>query len=144
MEASEARYRRIFDTAAVCIWDEDFSQVVAALDALRARGVRDFGRYFNEHPEFVAEAAGLVRVRDVNHATLALFEARDKAELLGSLDRFSCRRPWRYSATNCSPLPTARRRSRQRRRRRHSAAGASTSFSAWCFHRKTRASKVSW
>jgi PAS domain S-box-containing protein len=87
VEASEARYRRIFDTAAVCIWDEDFSQVVAALDALRARGVRDFGRYFDEHPEFVAEAAGLVRVRDVNHATLELFEARDKAELLGSLDR---------------------------------------------------------
>ena len=87
IEASEARYRRIFDTAAVSIWDEDFSQVVAALDALRARGVRDFGRYFDEHPEFVAEAAGLVRIRDVNHATLELFEARDKAELLGSLDR---------------------------------------------------------
>ena len=87
VEASEARYRRIFDTAAVCIWDEDFSQVVAVLDALRARGVRDFRRYFDEHPEFVAEAAGLVRVRDVNQATLALFEARDKAELLGSLER---------------------------------------------------------
>ena len=87
VEASEARYRRIFDTAAVSIWDEDFSQVVAALDALRARGVRDFRRHFDEHPEFVAEAAGLVRVRDVNHATLELFEARDKAELLGSLDR---------------------------------------------------------
>ena len=87
VEASEARYRRIFDTAAVSIWDQDFSQVVAALDALRARGVRDFGRYFDEHPEFVAEAAGLVRVRDVNQATLELFEARDKAELLGALDR---------------------------------------------------------
>jgi PAS domain S-box-containing protein len=87
VEASEARYRRIFDTAAVSIWDEDFSQVVAALDALRARGVHDFGRYFDVHPEFVAEAAGLVRVRDVNHATLELYEARDKAELLGSLDR---------------------------------------------------------
>src|SRR5262245_12361014 len=87
VEASEARYRRIFDTAAVSIWDEDLSQVVAALDALRARGVRDFRRHFDEHPEFVAEAAGLVRVRDVNHATLELFEARDKADLLGALDR---------------------------------------------------------
>jgi PAS domain S-box-containing protein len=87
IEASEARYRRIFDTAAVSIWDEDFSQVVAALDALRAKGVRDFARYFDQHPEFVAEAAGLVRVRDVNHATLELFEARDKAEVLGALDR---------------------------------------------------------
>ena len=87
VEASEARYRRIFDTTAVSIWDEDFSQVVAALDGLRARGVRDFARYFDEHPEFVAEAAKLVRIRDVNPATLELFEARDKAELLGALDR---------------------------------------------------------
>ncbi|HKP24076.1 MAG TPA: PAS domain S-box protein, partial [Dongiaceae bacterium] len=87
VEANEARYRRIFDTAAVSIWDEDFSAVIAALEALRARGVRDFARYFDEHPEFVAEAAGLVRVRDVNRATLELFEAQDKAELLGALDR---------------------------------------------------------
>ena len=144
VEASEARYRRIFDTAAVSIWDEDFSQVVAALDALRARGVRDFRRHFDEHPEFVAEAAGLVRVRDVNHATLELFEARDKVELLGSLDWVSCRRPWPCSATNCSPWPKARRPSRQLRRRRRSAAGASISFSAWCFRRKTRASAASW
>jgi PAS domain S-box-containing protein len=87
VEASEARYRRIFDTAAVSIWDEDFSEVVAALDALRAQGVRDFGRYFDEHPEFVAQAVGLVQIRDVNPATLALFEARDKAELVASLPR---------------------------------------------------------
>ena len=87
VEASEARYRRIFDTAAVSIWDEDFSDVVAALEALRAQGVRDFSRYFDEHPEFVARAAGLVRIRDVNTATLALFEARDKAELVASLSR---------------------------------------------------------
>jgi len=87
VEASEARYHRIFDTAAVSIWDEDFSEVVSALDALRSQGVRDFRRYFDEHPEFVAQAAGLVRVRDVNPATLELFEARDKAELLASLPR---------------------------------------------------------
>src|SRR5882724_6035087 len=87
LEASEARYRRIFDTTAVSIWDEDFSDVVAALEALRAQGVRDFRRHFDEHPEFVARAAGLVRIRDVNAATLALFEARDKAELVASLSR---------------------------------------------------------
>ncbi|MGH6927186.1 MAG: PAS domain S-box protein, partial [Dongiaceae bacterium] len=87
LEASEARYRRIFDTAAVSIWDEDFSQVVEALDGLRAQGVTDFRGYFDEHPEFVAKAAGLVRVRDVNRATIELFEARDKVELMGSLDQ---------------------------------------------------------
>jgi PAS domain S-box-containing protein len=87
IEASEARFRRIFDTAAVSIWDEDFSQVVAALNALRSQGVRDFRLHFDEHPEFIAQAATLVRIRDVNHATVELFEARDKEELLSSLNR---------------------------------------------------------
>ena len=87
LEASEARYRRIFDTAAGSIWDEDFSAVVDAIETLRAQGVRDFKQYFDEHPEFVTEAVGLVRVRDVNPATLALFEAHAKAELLASLPR---------------------------------------------------------
>jgi PAS domain-containing protein len=87
LEASEARYRRIFDTAAGSIWDEDFSAVVDAIETLRAQGVRDFKQYFDEHPEFVTQAVGLVRVRDVNPATLALFEAHAKAELLASLPR---------------------------------------------------------
>ncbi|HEU4404345.1 MAG TPA: ATP-binding protein [Polyangiaceae bacterium] len=87
LEAGEARYRRFFEGAGVSLWDEDFTEVVRAIDALRAGGVTDFRRYFAEHPEFVARAVGLVRVVDVNGETLRLFGAASKPELLASLDR---------------------------------------------------------
>jgi signal transduction histidine kinase len=87
LRESEARYRRIFQGAGVSIWEEDFSQVKAALDDLRACGVRDFRQYLAAHPEFVGQAASLVRVVDVNDATVKLLAAKSKQELVGSLDR---------------------------------------------------------
>jgi signal transduction histidine kinase len=49
--------------------------------------VSDFRRYFAEHPEFVARAVQLVRIVDVNDATLRLFGAGSKDELLVSLHK---------------------------------------------------------
>jgi C4-dicarboxylate-specific signal transduction histidine kinase len=87
LRARERKYRNIFQTVGVSIWEEDFSAVKAAIDALRARGVSDFRRYLAEHPDFTRQAIGLVRVLDVNDATVELFGARTKEELLVSLHR---------------------------------------------------------
>ena len=53
LSRSRRRYQRIFEAAGVSIWDEDFTAVRAALDELRASGVRDFATYFVEHPDEV-------------------------------------------------------------------------------------------
>jgi len=84
---SEERYRNIFETAGVSIWEEDFSEVKKSLDALSRQGVRDFPKYFDEHPEFIQHAASLIRVIDVNEATIRLFDANSKAEILGAVER---------------------------------------------------------
>jgi PAS domain S-box-containing protein len=84
---SARRYRNIFEMADVSIWEEDFSQLKAAIEELRDRGVTDFRQYFVEHPEFVEQAVTRVRIVDVNDATLRLFGARSKEELLVSLDK---------------------------------------------------------
>ena len=84
---SEKRYRHIFQSVGVSIWEEDFSAVKTAIDDLKAQGVTDFRAYFASHPEFVWAAVGLVKILDINDTTLALLEARSKHELLGSLDR---------------------------------------------------------
>ena len=84
LRESERRYRNIFETAGVSIWEADFSQVKAAIDQLEAEGVRDFRRYLTEHPEFVREAVSMITVLDVNTATVELFGAQSKAELLSS------------------------------------------------------------
>jgi PAS domain S-box-containing protein len=81
LRESERRYRNIFQTTGVSIWEEDFSQVNAAFDDLKARGVREFGQYLEEHPEFVRQAIALVKVVDVNDATIKLLRARTKDEV---------------------------------------------------------------
>ncbi|MDB6017954.1 MAG: hypothetical protein JWR19_2443 [Pedosphaera sp.] len=81
---SEKRFRTIYDTAPVSIWQEDWSEVIESIDALQSQGVTDLPTYFREHPEFVARALKAVKVRDVNQWTLGTFAARDKAEMLAS------------------------------------------------------------
>jgi len=87
LSQQEERYRTIFKSAAVSIWEEDFSQVKASLNALEARGVRDFRVYLDDHPEFIQQASQMIKVVDVNSATLKLFGAKSKDELLGPLDK---------------------------------------------------------
>ncbi|GAB4482552.1 MAG: hypothetical protein Kow0088_25510 [Anaerolineales bacterium] len=87
LRESEARYRTIFETAAVSIWEEDFSVVKTAIEELRRQGVKDFERYLDEHPQFLQMAVRNIHVRDVNTTTLQMFAAQSKAELLGNLTK---------------------------------------------------------
>jgi PAS domain S-box-containing protein len=84
---SEKRYRHIFESTGVSIWEEDFSRVKAAIDELRSSGVRDFRAYFARHPEFVRDSITMVKIVDVNAASVKLFAAEDKDQLLTSLDK---------------------------------------------------------
>lgn len=83
---SEARYRTIFQSAGVPIWEDDYSGVVAAIHDLKSQGVTDFGQYLSEHPEFIDHAAHLIKILDVNEAGVKLMEADDRSELIGALD----------------------------------------------------------
>ncbi len=84
---SERRYRHIFQSTGVSIWEEDFSRVKDAIDDLKAKGVRDLREYCAAHPEFVERAIGMVKIADVNDATVKLFAAESRDELLVSLQR---------------------------------------------------------
>ncbi len=82
---SEERFRSLFDDSPVSLWEEDFSEVKKRLDEMRHNGIVDFGEYFTTHPEVVSECVSLIKVHDVNKATLRLYHAAAKEELLGNL-----------------------------------------------------------
>jgi PAS domain S-box-containing protein len=86
---SERRYRYIFQSTGVSIWEQDFSRVKDAIDDLKARGVPDFREYCAAHPEFVERAIAMVKIADVNDATVELFAAESRDEILASLHRIA-------------------------------------------------------
>ena len=86
-QASEARYRGLFEHSPISLWEEDFSEVVKILDSLKAGGVTDLGLYLNAHPELVEICMSKIKVLDVNQRTLQLFKAQDKQELIDNLDQ---------------------------------------------------------
>ncbi|CAH1678567.1 Histidine kinase [Hyphomicrobiales bacterium] len=85
---SEERFRTIFETLAVAIWEHDLRPVKDALDALRASGVTDMPSYLAGHPEFVQSLRRTVRVTDVNTTGLKLMGIATKQEFFTHLDDF--------------------------------------------------------
>jgi len=84
---SEARYRRLFESSPISLWEEDFSEVKKYFVNLREKGIRDLRRHFKEHQEELVNCASMVKVLDVNEATLAMYGARSADELRGELRR---------------------------------------------------------
>jgi len=87
IQTSERRYRGLFEDSPISLWEEDFSQVKLRIDALRQQGVADFRAYLESHPDFVKECIAVIQVIDVNKATLGLYRASSKEELLVSLEK---------------------------------------------------------
>ncbi len=87
LSSSEARFRGLFEHAPVSIWEEDFSAVRQYIEDLRAAGIVDFSAYFDAHPEAVAESAARVKIVDVNLATLEMYQAESKEQLLADLSK---------------------------------------------------------
>ncbi len=87
LRQGESRFRSLFENSPISLWEEDFSAVKLYLDNLKRSGVEDFAAYFELRPDALSECARLIRVLDVNQATVRLFGAVDKAELFGHLER---------------------------------------------------------
>ncbi|BCR03725.1 hypothetical protein DESUT3_07940 [Desulfuromonas versatilis] len=85
LRESEGKYRSLFEDSPISLWEEDFSGVKEFLDGLRGEGITDFREYFRQHPEAVAHCAERIAIIDINMATIDLFRASTKEDLLGNL-----------------------------------------------------------
>lgn len=82
---SELRYRSIFETVPISLWEQDFLAVYDMLEDLRSRGITDLSGYLEEHPEFLKDAIETVVVLDVNDESMEIYKAKSKAELFSSI-----------------------------------------------------------
>ncbi len=87
LRGSEARYRSLFEDSPISLWEEDFSEVKQYLDKLRDQGIANLRAYFDRNPDELTKCGPMVKVTNVNEATLRLYEATSKDELLGGLSQ---------------------------------------------------------
>ena len=82
------RYKKIFEFAPVPMWEQDMTQLIAAVDAVRDSGITDFARYLDENPGVVYQWASLVKITDVNRTAIRMMAVKDMQEFLTSIDKF--------------------------------------------------------
>lgn len=88
LKESEHRYRTIFETLAIAIWENDFRHVVAELEAIRSSGITDLRKHLADHPDLAGRLRKSVRITDVNQTALKLMGIPAKDEFFRSLDDF--------------------------------------------------------
>lgn len=85
LQASEARYRDLFEESPVALWQEDFSALKQRLDQLSENGVKDLRAYLQAHPETLQAFVGDIKVIDVNRTAVTLLKFSRKEDLLQNL-----------------------------------------------------------
>ncbi|MCH7541150.1 MAG: PAS domain-containing protein, partial [Proteobacteria bacterium] len=91
---SEARYRELFEQSPIGIWEEDYAAVKPMIDRLRKKGVRDFRRYFREHPRVLRQMEAIKEIVNVNQALLDIYRAPDKEAFLQAVTNPSRMEKW--------------------------------------------------
>ncbi|MCX5700262.1 MAG: diguanylate cyclase [Candidatus Omnitrophica bacterium] len=88
LRISEEKHRIIYQNVPICIWEEDYTQLMQLLNKLELKnGVKDLHAYIEKNPDFLLKASRLIQITDINSTTLHVYEANDKQELLQSLDK---------------------------------------------------------
>lgn len=85
---SEERYRTLFQSAPVPMFERDVSEMMAYLMALRQSGISDLGAHFQQHPEELQRCLERLKTVDCNDAFLRLLETTDKPALIEKTPRF--------------------------------------------------------
>jgi two-component system, LuxR family, sensor kinase FixL len=84
---SERRWRGIFHSVGVAIWEEDFTRVHRLFEDLTRQGVPDLRRRLEDDHRLVERCIGLVRIVDANDAAVRLVGAADAAQAIAGRGR---------------------------------------------------------
>jgi PAS domain-containing protein len=87
LQASENRFRSLFESSEVAIWNMGFSKVYEKLEQLRESGVADLRKTIQQDAKLLAELVSGTTVIQVNDALLRLFGAASKKEFLQYRDK---------------------------------------------------------
>ena len=83
LKESEYRFKTLFNESPISLWEEDFSEVKIYLDQLGEK--EDVLELLASDNDLVKHCMNLVKILDVNQATIDLYKAKTKSDLLVNL-----------------------------------------------------------
>lgn len=85
LRESESRFKSLFNNSPISLWEEDFSAVKVYLDSLGNKEI--IQEKLANDPETLKACIDLVKILDINQATVDLYNAGSKEELLAGLSQ---------------------------------------------------------
>jgi len=85
LQESEMRYRSLFEDSPISLWEEDFSVIKFEIDRFKSMGVKNFHEFFSSNPDIVLRLMEKIKVINVNQATIRLFKASSKEDLINNV-----------------------------------------------------------
>jgi two-component system cell cycle sensor histidine kinase/response regulator CckA len=82
---SEKRSRSLFENSPVSIWEEDLFEVKKRFEELRSSGVTDLGLHLESATEELFFLASLVKIVDVNKASMEMLGAQSREDVIHGL-----------------------------------------------------------
>jgi signal transduction histidine kinase/sensor domain CHASE-containing protein len=86
LKQSGKRYIELFENSPVGLWEQDFKAVRKYLLELRQAGIADLEQHFTANPADLMKCANLIKVTDVNLATVTMFRGKTKDALMESIN----------------------------------------------------------
>jgi PAS domain S-box-containing protein len=87
LKESEEKFRDLFESSPISLWEEDFSELKNYVETLKNSGIKDFRVYFDKNPEEVIKCISMIKIVDINKKTLELYKANKKEVFFAGLDK---------------------------------------------------------
>ncbi len=81
LRESRGRYRSLFESSPIAIWEQDYSALRPTLEMIDARTVQEYAEYFDRRPDLLDECIHAIRIIDANQAVVNMLGAADVDEL---------------------------------------------------------------
>ncbi|BAV47527.1 Uncharacterized protein MLTONO_2624 [Mesorhizobium loti] len=91
---SEARFRQLFESAPIPLWEEDWSGLKVIVDGLVRQGISDIRGYLHDNPQVAESLHSSVRWIDFNDALVRLYGADNKDALRVRLEADTGEHSW--------------------------------------------------
>ncbi len=85
LRLSREHFRALFEDSPAALWEVDGTDLKRYLETLQDSGVEDFKAYFESYPEQALASVNRLQILEANRATIALYEADDRAQVLAGL-----------------------------------------------------------